>query len=218
MSPEVKSLAATAQRRTDEQVDRIFAALDALRAAFAGGGVPARTGFEAHVMVACASGSPLFAEILETPNESIQRIMAAALGITHAGSQDRARRVFDEHEAIAEAIRQGDPEAATLTMRYHPHCTHRRLTDGQRDLWTFEAASELPQAAFQHALMMLDPQPEHASDQPLGARAGDRAAVGGSEMEGHDSAPGEGGIETPSFFVSAWQKHGLVHAAQLSHI
>lgn len=122
-----------AQRRTGAQVDAIFAALDALRAAFAGGSVPARTDFAFHLAVAAASGNPLFGEILDTLNETIQRIMAVALGITRSGSQERARRVFDEHEAIAEAIRQGDAEAATLTMRYHLHRARQRLTDGGRD-------------------------------------------------------------------------------------
>ncbi|RYB02656.1 FadR/GntR family transcriptional regulator [Lichenibacterium ramalinae] len=122
-----------AQRRTPAEVEAIFAALDALRAAFARGSVPARTDFAFHLAVAAASGNPLFGEILETLNETIQEMMGVALGITRAGSQERARRVFDEHEAIAEAIRQGDAEAATLTMRYHLHRARQRLTDGQRD-------------------------------------------------------------------------------------
>ncbi len=123
-----------AQRRTALQLDRIFAALDALRAAFGGGTVPARVDFNFHLAVAQASGNPLFGEILESLNETIQNIMAVALGITREGSQERGRRVFDEHEAVAEAIRQGDAEAAALTMRYHLHRARQRLIDGQRDL------------------------------------------------------------------------------------
>ncbi len=131
---ESQAASLAAQRRTAGQLDRIFSALDALRAAFAGGDVPARMDFAFHLAVAEASGNPLFGEVLETLNGTIQDIMTVALGITRAGSEERGRRVFDEHEAVAEAIRQGDAEAAALTMRYHLHRARRRLTDGQRDM------------------------------------------------------------------------------------
>ena len=59
--------------------------------------------------------------------------MSLALGLTRAGSKERARRVYDEHEAVADAISRGDAEAAGLTMRYHLHRARQRVTDGQRD-------------------------------------------------------------------------------------
>ena len=70
--------------------------------------------------MAAASGNPLFAEMLESLNDTVQRAMTLALGLTRAGSKERARRVYDEHEAVADAISRGDAEAAGLTMRYHP--------------------------------------------------------------------------------------------------
>jgi len=60
--------------------------------------------------------------------------MGVALSITQAGSQERARRVLDEHAAIAEAIARGDAEAADLAMRYHLHRSRQRVTDRQRDV------------------------------------------------------------------------------------
>lgn len=122
-----------AQRRTSGQMDRIRAALADLGAAFDGGTVPARTDFAFHLAVAAASGNPLFAEMLETLNETVERAMSLALGLTRAGSKERARRVYDEHEAVADAISRGDAEAAGLTMRYHLHRARQRVTDGQRD-------------------------------------------------------------------------------------
>jgi GntR family transcriptional repressor for pyruvate dehydrogenase complex len=67
-------------------------------------------------------------------NETIHQSMTVALGITHTGSKERARRVVEEHEAIAEAIRRGDTEGAGLAMRYHLHRARQRVTDGQRDV------------------------------------------------------------------------------------
>ena len=122
-----------AQRRTSGQMDRIHGALADLGAAFDGGTVPARTDFAFHLAVAAASGNPLFAEMLETLNETVERAMSLALGLTRAGSKERARRVYDEHEAVADAISRGDAEAAGLTMRYHLHRARQRVTDGQRD-------------------------------------------------------------------------------------
>ncbi len=134
MALEGQAAALAAQRRTSNQMDRIYGTLTALQAAFESGTVPARTDFEFHLAVAAASGNIVFAEVLETLDATIQHAMTVALGLTRAGSKERARRVFEEHEAVAEAIARGDAEAAGLTMRYHLHRARQRVTDGQRDL------------------------------------------------------------------------------------
>jgi GntR family transcriptional regulator, transcriptional repressor for pyruvate dehydrogenase complex len=123
-----------AQRRTPSEMDHIFAALAALQTAFQGVTVPAGADFAFHLAVASASGNALFADLLEMLNETVQHTMTVALGITRAGSKERARRVIEEHEAIADAIASGDGEAAGLAMRYHLHRSRQRVTDGQRDL------------------------------------------------------------------------------------
>ncbi|MGD0106464.1 MAG: FadR/GntR family transcriptional regulator [Rhodopila sp.] len=122
-----------ALRRTSSQMDDISDRLRALGAAFDAGSVPAQTDFAFHLAVANASGNTMFAELLEALNETIQHTMTLALGITRDGSKERGRRLFDEHEAIAEAIADGDAEAAGLAMRYHLHRSRQRVTDGQCD-------------------------------------------------------------------------------------
>ena len=122
-----------ALRRTSSQMDDIADRLRALDEAFATGSVPAQTDFAFHLAVANASGNTMFAELLAALNETIQHTMTVALGITRVGSKERGRRVFDEHEAIAEAIARGDAEAAGLAMRYHLHRSRQRVTDEQRD-------------------------------------------------------------------------------------
>lgn len=131
---EGRAAALAAQRRTPEQMRCVNEALDALRTSFGGEAVPARADYEFHHAVANASGNALFADLLEMLSNTIQGAMTVALGITRAGSKERARRVVEEHEAIAEAIERGDTEAAGLAMRHHLHRSRQRVTDGQRDM------------------------------------------------------------------------------------
>ncbi len=130
---EGQAAALAAQRRTPAQMDHISETLKALQTAFETGVLPAGQDFAFHMAVARASGNGMFAELLEALNETIKHAMTVALGITRTGSKERARRVFEEHEAIAEAIASGDAEAAGLAMRYHLHRSRQRMTDGQRD-------------------------------------------------------------------------------------
>jgi len=131
---EGQSARLAALRRTQHEMEKINAALEALHVAFDGTGVPADADYAFHLAVARASGNNLFADILEMLHETIQHAMTVGLGITRTGSKDRAQRVVEEHEAIAEAIARGDGEAADLAMRYHLHRSRQRMTDGQRDL------------------------------------------------------------------------------------
>jgi GntR family transcriptional repressor for pyruvate dehydrogenase complex len=131
---EGESARLAALRRTTVETEGIGAALDALRVAFDGSGVPADADYAFHLAIARASGNNLFADILEMLNKTVQHAMTVALGITRTGSKERARRVVEEHEAIAEAIARGDGEAADLAMRYHLHRSRQRMMDGQRDL------------------------------------------------------------------------------------
>jgi GntR family transcriptional repressor for pyruvate dehydrogenase complex len=131
---EGQSARLAALRRTQREMEGIGTALEALRLALNGSGAPADADYAFHLAVARASGNHMFADILEMLNETVQHSMTVALGITRTGSKDRARRVVEEHEAIAEAIERGDGEAADLTMRYHLHRSRQRMTDGQRDL------------------------------------------------------------------------------------
>ena len=134
MALEDRAAALAAERRTAPDIDRIEKALQALRSSLEAGAVPVQADYDFHRAVAAASGNALFPEMLEMLNETIHQSMTVALGITHTGSKERARRVVEEHEAIAEAIRRGDAEGAGLAMRYHLHRARQRVTDGQRDV------------------------------------------------------------------------------------
>ncbi|MBP0444810.1 FadR family transcriptional regulator [Roseomonas sp. SSH11] len=134
MALEDRAAGLAAERRSTADLDRILKALDSLRSSLEAGAVPVQADYDFHRAVAAASGNALFVEMLEALNETIHQSMTVALGITNTRSRERARRVIEEHEAIAEAIRRGDAEGASLSMRYHLHRARQRVTDGQRDL------------------------------------------------------------------------------------
>lgn len=130
---EAQAAALAARRRTPEGLRAVAEALSALRASMAAGEVAAPADYAFHRAVAAASGNELFVAMLEALAGPIRGTMTVALGLTRAGSRERARRVVEEHEAILEAIEAGDPEAASLAMAHHLHRARRRVTDGQRD-------------------------------------------------------------------------------------
>lgn len=67
-----------------------------------------------HAAIYAASGNPLIAESAQLHWHHIRRAMGAVLQV---GAMRES--IWDEHEAIAEAIRQGDAGAAETLMRQH---------------------------------------------------------------------------------------------------
>ncbi len=130
---EAQGAALAARRRTPEDLRALREALAALRASMAAGEVAAPADYAFHCAVAAASGNDLFLALLEALAGPIRATMSVALGLTRAGSRERALRVVEEHAAILEAIEAQDPEAASLAMAHHLHRARRRVTDGQRD-------------------------------------------------------------------------------------
>ena len=122
-----------AARHTGAQLARITMALEEMRSSFEKRAPPTGADYEFHAAVAAGSGNALFGDMLNSLNETIHHSMTVALGLTQIGSAERARRVYEEHEAIHDAIARGDAEAADLAMRYHLTRARQRVTDGQRD-------------------------------------------------------------------------------------
>lgn len=130
---EGQAAALAARHCSPEQLDDIRAALGALRACVDAGEVAAGADFAFHHAVALASGNGLFAALLRTLDDTIRHGMTVALGLTRAGSRERAQRVLEEHESVVVAIAQDDADGAGLAMRYHLHRARQRVTDWQRD-------------------------------------------------------------------------------------
>ncbi|MFC3127664.1 FadR/GntR family transcriptional regulator [Pseudoroseomonas globiformis] len=134
MALEERSALLAAERRTQPQMDVIARALDVLRASFQRKEGQTDADYAFHRAVAAASGNTVFVEVLDHLNDTIQQAMAVAHGITRDGSEERARRVMEEHEVVADAILRRDAEGAGLAMRYHLYRSRQRITDRQRDL------------------------------------------------------------------------------------
>lgn len=125
-------LAAT--RHSTAQLRGIKKALDLMEQEARDTGISAAVDFAFHSAVAAASGNTLIEQVLESLDQSIQRGMVIALGLTSERSRERSQRVIDEHRAIYDAIQRGDGQAAELAMRYHIDRVRQRVTDKNRDL------------------------------------------------------------------------------------
>jgi len=133
MAVESQAAALAALRHTASQLADIQSALTAIRVEMETGNLAVSADFAFHRAVATASGNELFLQVLQSLHDLIERGMKVALSITREGTPERAKRVFDEHQAVYRAIEQRDMQGAELAMRYHLDRLRQRVTDSQRD-------------------------------------------------------------------------------------
>lgn len=122
-----------AERGSAAAVKAIGQTLPALARAMEGEGRAEDADYEFHMAVAKAAANDFFVAILGSMHTAIDGLLQISLGITKRGSQERMRRVCEEHEAIYDAILEKDPEGADLAMRYHLSRARRRITDQAHD-------------------------------------------------------------------------------------
>ncbi|WP_173512468.1 FadR/GntR family transcriptional regulator [Sinorhizobium psoraleae] len=123
-----------AMRRTKAQLNQIGDALSALEGAFARGETGWEEDFAFHLAVAAAAGNELFPRLLEELGDILRGSMRMALSLTRQGSEDRRRRVLEEHRKIFMAISGQNSELARLYMRYHLTESRARITGSHGDL------------------------------------------------------------------------------------
>jgi DNA-binding FadR family transcriptional regulator len=119
--------AALAAARIDARGrEAVRAALDAFTTAAASDAVEAD--FRFHRALAAASGNRFYVELLDSLGPMMIMLPRTRLGsehsITDAGHADRVRR---EHDHVATAVIDGDPDLARAAMRLHLGNTRRRL-------------------------------------------------------------------------------------------
>jgi DNA-binding FadR family transcriptional regulator len=142
ISLETESAGLAAQRRTDEQLAAIRAALDELEGGVTGEGDTIEPDTRFHMLIASATGNRYFAEIMAHLGTTL--IPRARINSPRVASEDLPqylRRVNREHEEIYEAIARRDPEAARAAMRLHLTNSRERLRRAQ------EAAQSAASAA-----------------------------------------------------------------------
>jgi GntR family transcriptional repressor for pyruvate dehydrogenase complex len=111
---ETKIAALAAARRTEDDLRRIDSALDAMEADIEAGGRGVEGDERFHGAVTAAAHSLLLARLMGEISELIKETRIESLS-----QPERPRASLAGHRAIAEAIRVGDPEAASEAMHAH---------------------------------------------------------------------------------------------------
>lgn len=111
---EVKLAALAAERRTDEDLERIDAALKVMAGEIADGGRGARGDELFHEAVTAAAHSRVLAQLMTFIAEMVLETRLESLG-----QPGRPERSLESHQVIAEAILNGDAAAAAAAMQAH---------------------------------------------------------------------------------------------------
>jgi DNA-binding FadR family transcriptional regulator len=132
ISLETESAGLAAQRRSDEQLQEMRAALDAFEANVGGAGDAVSPDFRFHLAIANATGNRYFADIMgHLGSTLIPRTRINSPRVAQEDLEQYLRRVNREHEEIYQAIARQDPESARAAMRIHLTNSRERLRRAQ---------------------------------------------------------------------------------------
>jgi GntR family transcriptional regulator, transcriptional repressor for pyruvate dehydrogenase complex len=132
ISLETESAGLAAQRRSDDQLQEMRAALDAFEANVGGAGDAVSPDFRFHLAIANATGNRYFADIMSHLGSTlIPRTRINSPRVAQEDLQQYLRRVNREHEEIYQAIARRDPESARAAMRIHLTNSRERLRRAQ---------------------------------------------------------------------------------------
>lgn len=126
---EVEAAALAAERRDEDDVARLKAAVDAMHKALASKDVEAgvRADMDFHRAICQASGNPHFLGLFNF----LSGFLFENISVSRRKSAKRAGRGYEaqqEHAAICDAVEKGDVAAARSAARRHIENTARRLT------------------------------------------------------------------------------------------
>ncbi|WP_407312288.1 FadR/GntR family transcriptional regulator [Pseudomonas sp. nanlin1] len=125
ISLEVESAGLAAQRRSDEQLAAMRAALDAINDSAAHAHDAVASDFQFHLQIALSTGNRYFTDIMTHLGTSlIPRTRLNSARLAHDDQQHYMSRLSREHEEIFDAIARQDADAARAAMRLH--LTHSR--------------------------------------------------------------------------------------------
>jgi len=117
---EVEAAGRAAERRSERQLRRIEAALDAIGRAASDGRLAIDEDYEFHAAIAAATGNPHFSMLLEFLGRYIIPRQRVRVGRGTLAEQSRyLAKIQREHEAIHAAIAAGNVAAARDSMRRH---------------------------------------------------------------------------------------------------
>ena len=135
ISMETEAAWLAASRRTDEQVEKMGAALAEMQRALESGRPSVESDVRFHQLIAEATDNRYFVELLgQLGSAIIPRARLNTPGLGEDKPADYLERVNREHEDIYKAILRRDPEAARAAMRTHLSNSRERLREAQQRL------------------------------------------------------------------------------------
>lgn len=132
---EAESAALAAERRTAQSLRKIKQAMRALDKAVASGGDGVSEDVAFHAAIAQAANNPFLLDTLSYLNQFLEN----ATRVTRANEATRADledAVQDEHQAIVQAIEDGDIKAARQAGTKHMLNAARRIRNADPVFWT----------------------------------------------------------------------------------
>ncbi len=119
--------ALAAEMAEAQDLENIQAALARLNTAVASKTLGSEEDFAFHMAIAHASKNPFFISVIGSIQEHMRFGMQLMRSFTLARSEERLKRVQEEHTEVVRAILARDPRAAEQAMRHHLESTRRRL-------------------------------------------------------------------------------------------
>src|SRR5450830_972128 len=129
--------ALAAQRRTRAQNLRIQQALKNIDKAVLEGRDGVQEDFAFHAAISEAAHNPLYTSLLEFLSQFLQAAIRVAR-INEARREDFRQQVRDEHAVIAQAITDGDADAARAAALRHMENSAVRIHAADKEFWASE--------------------------------------------------------------------------------
>ena len=137
--------ALAAERRTEDQLRQIETAIERYRVvALEEGSAGDHLDFGFHQAVAVASNNHRFVEAIETVEYDIDHGVNLVRYLVRFDQLERSRSVYADHARICAAIRDRDPEIASVFMRAHLKNARLRMQESQPELATPLPTDERP--------------------------------------------------------------------------
>jgi GntR family transcriptional regulator, transcriptional repressor for pyruvate dehydrogenase complex len=130
-SIEVLAAELAARRRTRSDVQRLRSATDGMRQSMGKPATFVQHDLDFHDLINRASGNPLIEIVCEAMHESMQESMR--VGLRRRKGRTAISKVVESHEAIVDAIEQGNAGLAGALMRKHFDDTQIALAQFQPD-------------------------------------------------------------------------------------
>jgi GntR family transcriptional repressor for pyruvate dehydrogenase complex len=144
LDAEIAALAATHRRR--DQMAAIMRALANIDKASKAGKDAVAEDLQFHLAIAQATRNPFFFELIQFLGGAFY----SAIAVTRANEgrlEALAKLTRAEHETIAQAILQQDPDAAAAAARAHIEKASQRLVAADAEFWKSKAVQELRKPA-----------------------------------------------------------------------